>query len=164
MYTAALLPASGESGGIGRRTGFRIQRATVRVQLPPLAPDSNPADRVPAGKGAAGLCPPPAPGCGVSGGLVPQEYTSLHQPCLPCQRTNVRRACFLSVRDRALLSSLRLLCLSMAEVQRLFPVVDGGCLHGRGAASVFANADAQKPCPCPSAWVWWGDFQSRSSG
>gem|GEM_PF-5597805 len=27
-----------ESGGIGRRTGLRIQRATVGVRVPPLAP------------------------------------------------------------------------------------------------------------------------------
>ena len=29
---------SRESGGTGRRTGLRIQRATMGVQLPPLAP------------------------------------------------------------------------------------------------------------------------------
>ena len=31
---------SRESGGTGRRTGLRIQRATMGVQLPPLAPYS----------------------------------------------------------------------------------------------------------------------------
>ena len=33
---------TGESGGIGRRTGLRIQRISVGVQLPPLAPESLP--------------------------------------------------------------------------------------------------------------------------
>ena len=38
-YASPLVCYPGESGGIGRRTGLRIQRFSVGVQLPPLAPD-----------------------------------------------------------------------------------------------------------------------------
>ena len=39
-YAHPLVCYPGESGGIGRRTGLRIQRISVGVQLPPLAPES----------------------------------------------------------------------------------------------------------------------------
>ncbi len=45
-----------ESGGTGRRTGLRIQRATVGVQLPPLAPTNRPSMDQPTGKPLSFSC------------------------------------------------------------------------------------------------------------